>query len=467
MDNMIKQAAEQHHPSYDNKAWDKMEQLLDKHLPQRRDRRGFIFFLLLGGLLIGGLFVGGYYFLTNKKETVAKVETEKGADRPVAATSVLPNSSSTTDPNASSSANVDDNSKLTSGPASNQNSNTTNIPGQDQNNKTANGSEQLQANAFTIKRSAGKTKVNISPAYAVEDDVTATKGSPATKKAQQDKGSFSSEIAKINTANADKKNTATELKTDAVENKTEAQQTAKKPVDTEISKEVAKDKSIETVNKKTTASNDKKRSKNSIAGNFGLSFSAGPDISWVELKKPGKVTLAYGVGLSYTFIKKLTLQTGFYVSRKIYSADSADYHAPDGFWTAYPGMDNTVAADCKVYEVPVNLLYNFKQKGKHNWYAGAGLSTYFMKHEGYDYSYSISGMVFPKSISLDNENQHNFSVVTLTGGYKYNLSPRLSLSAEPFVKLPVNGGVGFGRVQLKGAGVLFNVTLKPFAKGKH
>jgi len=466
MDNIIKQAAEQHHPSYDNKAWDKMEQLLDKHLPQRRDRRGFIFFLLLGGLLIGGLFVGGYYFLTNKKETVAKVETKKEADRPAVATSVLPNSNSTTAPNVSSGTNLNENSGLANGSTSNQNSNTTNISGQDQNNKTVKGSGPVQANTFAVRRSAGKTKVNISPAYAEADDVSAGKGSPATNKTQQDKGSFSSEIAKINAANADKKNNATELKTDAVENKQEAQETAKKPVDTEVAKEVAKDKNIETVNKKTTASNEKKRSKHSIAGNFGLSFSAGPDISWVELKKPGKVTLAYGVGLSYTFIKKLTLQSGFYVSRKLYSADSTDYHAPNGFWTAYPGMDNTVTADCKVYEVPVNLLYNFKQKGKHNWYAGAGLSTYFMKHEGYDYSYTFSGMVFPKSISLDNENQHNFSVVTLTGGYKYNLSPRFSLSAEPYVKLPVNGGVGFGKVKLKSAGVLFNVTLKPFAKGK-
>ena len=45
----LKQAAEQHHPNYDEKAWTKMERLLNRELPQNEDRRrGFIFFLLKG-----------------------------------------------------------------------------------------------------------------------------------------------------------------------------------------------------------------------------------------------------------------------------------------------------------------------------------------------------------------------------------------------------------------------------------
>ncbi|MBK5273070.1 MAG: hypothetical protein JJE22_18880, partial [Bacteroidia bacterium] len=53
-DKKIIEAAEHHHPAYDENAWEKMEKLLDKHLPQKKDdkRRG-IFFLLLF-LLLGG-----------------------------------------------------------------------------------------------------------------------------------------------------------------------------------------------------------------------------------------------------------------------------------------------------------------------------------------------------------------------------------------------------------------------------
>jgi len=58
-DNKIKEAAENHHPAYDEKAWMKMEKLLDKHLPQKEDnRKRFIFFLLfLAGLGLAGLLI--------------------------------------------------------------------------------------------------------------------------------------------------------------------------------------------------------------------------------------------------------------------------------------------------------------------------------------------------------------------------------------------------------------------------
>ena len=38
-DKKIKEAADHHHPAYDEKAWMKMEKLLDTHLPQKKDDR--------------------------------------------------------------------------------------------------------------------------------------------------------------------------------------------------------------------------------------------------------------------------------------------------------------------------------------------------------------------------------------------------------------------------------------------
>src|SRR5258707_1119919 len=59
----IQQAADHHHPNYDEKAWTKMEKLLDKHLPQKKDdNRKVIVFLLLF-LLLGG---AGTVLLINK-----------------------------------------------------------------------------------------------------------------------------------------------------------------------------------------------------------------------------------------------------------------------------------------------------------------------------------------------------------------------------------------------------------------
>ena len=57
-DKKIRDAAEHHHPAYDEKAWDKMKILLDKHLPVKRDdRRRFILFLLLLLILGSGAYL--------------------------------------------------------------------------------------------------------------------------------------------------------------------------------------------------------------------------------------------------------------------------------------------------------------------------------------------------------------------------------------------------------------------------
>jgi len=60
-DKKIKEAAEQHHPAYDENAWRKMESLLDQHLPREKNRRRF-FLLAFIALLIGG---GAFILLSN------------------------------------------------------------------------------------------------------------------------------------------------------------------------------------------------------------------------------------------------------------------------------------------------------------------------------------------------------------------------------------------------------------------
>src|SRR5262245_24163844 len=63
-DKKIKEAAEQHHPAYDENAWKKMESLLNQHLPQQKGRRRF-FLLAFTILLVGG----GTFLLLSKPFT--------------------------------------------------------------------------------------------------------------------------------------------------------------------------------------------------------------------------------------------------------------------------------------------------------------------------------------------------------------------------------------------------------------
>jgi hypothetical protein len=87
-----------------------------------------------------------------------------------------------------------------------------------------------------------------------------------------------------------------------------------------------------------------------------------------------------------------------------------------------------------------------------------------MKREDYDYfSKNASGQNSYGNYSIKNKNQHYFSSVRLSAGYEKKLGNSISITTEPYLSLPVNG-IGYGKVKLYGAGVLFTVNIKPFAK---
>jgi hypothetical protein len=68
----IKEAADQYHPAYDEDAWNKMEQLLDEHLPLKKDRRRIIYFLLLTVMICAGLF---FVFYPTGKNVLSKISS--------------------------------------------------------------------------------------------------------------------------------------------------------------------------------------------------------------------------------------------------------------------------------------------------------------------------------------------------------------------------------------------------------
>ena len=214
---------------------------------------------------------------------------------------------------------------------------------------------------------------------------------------------------------------------------------------------------------KTTDKKEKELAKKSGTrkkNTFFFSFSVAPDVSWVGKNDPGKLKLLTGAGFGYTFKDRLTVRTGFYGARKIYSATHYDYKpvvSPPS-----PNYIDNIAADCKVYEIPLQLSYNFGQSKKHNWFAGAGLSSYIMKEEEYVYLYKWpNGSTNSYTKTIHNEYEHFFAVLTLSAGYQYKINRTLSISAEPYLKLPLKG-VGYGRVKLNSAGVMFSVNISPF-----
>ncbi len=203
--------------------------------------------------------------------------------------------------------------------------------------------------------------------------------------------------------------------------------------------------------------------KNKFANSFSISISAGPDVSAASLDNIGTFEMILGAGIGYRFGKRWQVRTGFFTAKKVYGAKPAEYNPSGMFWNYYPYLED-ISADCKVNEIPVIVNYTLSQNQKQAWFASAGLSSYFMKRETYIYhSKSPSGTYWDKTYTVSGENKHYLSSLRISAGYQKTINKTVSLSAEPYLNLPLSG-VGYGKVKLTSAGFLFSVNVKPFAK---
>jgi hypothetical protein len=457
LDKKIKEAADQHHPAYDEKAWQKMEKLLNEHLPQPKDDRRRMGFLLLFFLLVGG----GSFLLISKpwnkktvianqvaggnnnqvesnKEGIKKNEVELNPEKTKEASD-----KETGDEKTSNQKEIVANNQVKT--ANNNNDRIKESEGKFNGNQRSKTTSQSQfiKNGKTVKNSAVLPVIipkSINDPRRDKNDRTVSGNDKEKQNADTEKKIYpdfsqqekkdETKIINENVVKAEDKNEVT--KTTGEEVKAEPKKSPKKS---------------------TSA-----KSKNGIS----FSVSAGPDVSKAGGSKTGKTTLVYGAGVGYTR-NRFTLRTGVYVAKKIYWANPDDYKLSRALppTVKFEGAD----ANCDVLEIPVKLDYSFGFRNKSNWFAGAGLSSYLMKREKYVYFYKTSTSPYPSSYpyNIKNENKHYFSVLNLSGGYTRQLNNTFSISAEPYVEIPLTG-IGAGKVHLNSSGVLFTVGVRPFRR---
>ena len=440
-DKRVREAADHHHPTYDEKAWQNMEKLLDEHLPKEEDnRRRFIFFLLFF-LLLGGT---GIWLLTGNS---GKRDRELlGSVNPV-----LENNKIVKDENVLNETNNEKSGTIL------QIKENPNIQ-PDQNFTLAENKQIVTSiykkNGITEKRDIYQEKLL---------PVNSTNNSSINKSFQTNNTTQSLVSGNEVKNNAEKEVTDSMPTGDITEISKKDKADIKQSENPKTKSDVNADSLAEEKSEIKTSKQDSKKKKSSF---FFVSLSAGPDISFVASDKAGKSKLLAGLGLGYTFKNGISVRTGFYSGRKVYTASGDNYNPPAVFYQYYPILEK-VNADCKVYEIPINVSYNFGNTRKQNWFAGAGISTFLMKKEEYKYSYkyTASGPSYQSNWTINKENKHFFSVVTISGGYQRQLSKKISITAEPYFKIPLKG-VGYGKVKLNSGGVLFTLSVKPFGENK-
>ncbi|MEO7767007.1 MAG: hypothetical protein ABIS01_06255 [Ferruginibacter sp.] len=440
MDELIREASKSHHPVYDAKGWEKMEILLDKHLPQNGGRRRPVIIYLLPLLIAATVFLAWFY-TGNKREAISTADNEA---KVTATTPAIPTGNKRPE-EAALATNTKINNPM---PA---------ILLPCEKIKTDDGSQNIQ-HAKKLSINHGNLKISFSGAInenADQKEPPINDISIVPEKDEQDLKSGTPNLEDPTISKA-KDGSDDSLLPPPINDGTAINATNA-------------DLKVPVINPKESTFPSKQKgmikASKGFAGKFAITLSAGPDLSFVGLDDPGKTRMTFGGGLSYKISNRITVSSGFYISKKIYSAQPSDYHPPKGYWTNYADLQR-VDADCNVYEIPLAASYHFKQSKKHNWFAGIGFSSFIMKRETYNYFYKDQwGRPTYKKWTIQNQNKHYLSVLTISGGYQYRVNRNFSILAAPYLKLPLSG-IGFGKIKLNSSGILLTASIQPFAKRK-
>ncbi len=192
---------------------------------------------------------------------------------------------------------------------------------------------------------------------------------------------------------------------------------------------------------------------------LSLGIIAGPDISTTgsiaNFTNPG-----YNLGITaeYKINQNLSISTGIVQSKVRYQAIGDEYTPSDYYFNQgiHPSETNAV---CLILDVPVTLSYRFLHFENSRLYASAGLSSYIMLNEEYQFHYNIDNPGQTESWNDRTGARHLISNANLSLGYEVDLLPSWSLRAEPYLKIPVNE-IGWGNVKLYSFGSLISLNFK-------
>ncbi|HET6769265.1 MAG TPA: hypothetical protein VFH08_17775 [Chitinophagaceae bacterium] len=211
---------------------------------------------------------------------------------------------------------------------------------------------------------------------------------------------------------------------------------------------------LEPVPNKTTTNNRNNNESGLYAG-----LVTGVDLSSIHFQSV-KTGATMGLIFGYAFNKKWSIESGLlWDTKRVY--DNGSHFNPPGYIPTTGVTIIAVNGKNRLYEWPVNMKYTIIS-GKHSLFTTAGLSSYLMKSENYDYEYVQNNQPGGHNyLSYSNETKDWFSVVNLSIGYTHKLGSNGTLRVEPYLKLPIkNLGVGQMPIMSTGLNIGFTKPLR-------
>lgn len=198
-----------------------------------------------------------------------------------------------------------------------------------------------------------------------------------------------------------------------------------------------------------------------------LSMAFSTDLNTVNALSNSKAGLSFGIGMNYKISKLISVGTGLYYSQKNYTSDRYSYYTIEKPFSTWASYSKQIDASCKVIDVPLNVNVLLNKTKKMGIIASAGLSSYIMLSEKYNFIYNPTP-AYPSSgreYTIKNANKHILSIVNLSLGIEKPLGNQSSIIIQPYAKLPLSG-IGQGETDLKSFGIGFQLNYSMKKKKK-
>lgn len=209
------------------------------------------------------------------------------------------------------------------------------------------------------------------------------------------------------------------------------------------------------------------RSNENQTGRLTLSMAFTTDMNSVNGIGNSKAGISSGFGINYRISKGISAGTGIYYSQKEYTSDKYSYYTTEKPFSTWASYSRQIDADCSVIDIPLNMNVLLSKTKKTGIIASAGLSSYIMLSEKYNFIYN-STPSYPsagRKYKINNANQHIMSIVNLSIGIEKPIDNQSSIVIQPYAKLPLSG-IGQGETELKSFGIGFQLNYSMKKKNK-
>jgi len=205
----------------------------------------------------------------------------------------------------------------------------------------------------------------------------------------------------------------------------------------------------------TAANNAKKNIRVQKEKGLYAGIVAGVDLSSVQFQSPG-TGASQGLIVGYAFNSRWSVESGVLWDKKRYYDDGSNF-SPPGYTPSPSVQIISVNGTNKNYEWPINVRYTIIPR-KNSLFAAAGLSSYFMKSEHFEYEYTQNSQPGGHNyITYSNETKNWFSVVNFSLGYAHKLGSVGNLRIEPYFKIPIKN-LGTANMPIMSTGLNIGFT---------